>query len=86
MPNITIANLKSKTIQCENKREKLLDVLPQEIDQIHVCYIKEGSITDNDRIIFRHGAGSPYKVRFSRLDYGVMSVGRARYVFGRLWK
>lgn len=37
MPEITIANLQSKTIQCENKSERLLDVLLRETDWMHAC-------------------------------------------------
>lgn len=37
MPKITIANLQSKSIHCENKREKLLDILLEATDWMHAC-------------------------------------------------
>lgn len=37
MPEITIANLQSKTIHSEKKSERLLDVLLRETDWMHAC-------------------------------------------------
>ena len=51
MPEITIANLKNKTIHTENKRENLLDVLLQETDWTHACGGKGRCTTCKARII-----------------------------------
>lgn len=37
MPTIIIANLQSKTIHCEDKRERLLDILLSTTDWMHAC-------------------------------------------------
>lgn len=37
MPNVVIANLQSKSIHCEGKRERLLDILLSETDYMHAC-------------------------------------------------
>ncbi|WP_425389874.1 2Fe-2S iron-sulfur cluster-binding protein [Ekhidna sp.] len=37
MPNVIIANLQSKTIHCEDKRESLLDILLSATDWMHAC-------------------------------------------------
>ncbi len=37
MAIITVDNLQSKTIHCNDKREKMLDVLLTEIDWMHAC-------------------------------------------------
>jgi len=37
MPTIKIVNLQGKTIHCEDKREKLLDILLAETDWMHAC-------------------------------------------------
>jgi len=51
MPEITIANLKSKTIHCENKREKLLNILLNETDWMHACGGKGKCTSCKARII-----------------------------------
>lgn len=37
MPTVVIANLQSKTIHCEDKRERLLDILLGATDWMHAC-------------------------------------------------
>lgn len=37
MPKVTIKNLHSKTIHCNSKTEKLLDILLGETDWMHAC-------------------------------------------------
>jgi len=37
MPKIVIANLQSKTIQSDEKRESLLNILLKETDWMHAC-------------------------------------------------
>ena len=37
MPKISIANLQSKTIQSDEKRESLLNILLKETDWMHAC-------------------------------------------------
>ena len=51
MPDITVANLKNKTIHCENKRERLLDVLLKETDWMHACGGKGRCTTCKVKII-----------------------------------
>jgi len=51
MPEITIANLQSKTIQCEKKSERLLDVLLQVTDWMHACGGKGRCTTCKARIL-----------------------------------
>ena len=51
MPEITIANLQSKTIRGENKSERLLDVLLRETDWMHACGGKGRCTTCKARIL-----------------------------------
>ncbi|MEO1253836.1 MAG: 2Fe-2S iron-sulfur cluster-binding protein [Bacteroidota bacterium] len=37
MPTVIIANLHSKSIHCEDKRERLLDILLSTTDWMHAC-------------------------------------------------
>ena len=37
MPTVVIANLQSKTIHCDDKRERLLDILLSATDWMHAC-------------------------------------------------
>lgn len=37
MPKVTVRNLQSKTIDCEVKTKKLLDILLSEVDWMHSC-------------------------------------------------
>lgn len=37
MPVVTIENLHSKTIDCQSKKERLLDILLSETDWMHAC-------------------------------------------------
>lgn len=37
MPNVVINNLQSKSIHCDGKRERLLDILLSETDYMHAC-------------------------------------------------
>ena len=37
MPLITVENLHSKTIDCQSKKERLLDILLSETDWMHAC-------------------------------------------------
>ena len=40
MPVVVIANLNGKSIHCEGKREKLLDILLSKTDWMHACGAK----------------------------------------------
>lgn len=40
MPDVTIKNLGSKTIHCDSKTERLLDILLREVDWMHACGMK----------------------------------------------
>lgn len=51
MPNVVIANLQSKSIHCEGKRERLLDILLSETDYMHACGGKGKCTTCKARII-----------------------------------
>jgi ferredoxin, 2Fe-2S len=51
MPNIVIANLQSKSIHCEGKRERLLDILLSKTDYMHACGGKGKCTTCKARII-----------------------------------
>ncbi len=51
MPQIIIANLKSKSIQFQNKRERLLDILLKETDWMHACGGKGRCTTCKAKII-----------------------------------
>lgn len=51
MPEIVIANLKSKSIHCEDKREKLLDILLRETDWMHACGAKGRCTTCKARVL-----------------------------------
>ena len=51
MPKVVIANLKSKSIHCEHKREKLLDILLRETDWMHACGGKGRCTTCKARVL-----------------------------------
>ena len=51
MPEITIANLQSKTIKRENKSERLLDVLLSATDWMHACGGKGRCTTCKARVL-----------------------------------
>lgn len=51
MPKVVIANLKSKSIHCEDKREKLLDILLRETDWMHACGAKGRCTTCKARVL-----------------------------------
>ncbi|WP_420316947.1 2Fe-2S iron-sulfur cluster-binding protein [Ekhidna sp.] len=51
MPTVVIANLQSKTIHCEDKRESLLDILLSATDWMHACGKKGRCTTCKARIL-----------------------------------
>lgn len=51
MPEVLIANLNSKSIHCDDKREKLLDILLSETDWMHACGAKGRCTTCKARIL-----------------------------------
>lgn len=51
MPKVVIANLSSKSIHCEDKREKLLDILLRETDWMHACGAKGRCTSCKMRVI-----------------------------------
>ncbi|MEQ8907315.1 2Fe-2S iron-sulfur cluster-binding protein [Ekhidna sp.] len=53
MPTVVIANLQSKSIHCEDKRESLLDILLSATDWMHACGAKGRCTTCKGRIL--HG-------------------------------
>lgn len=71
MPEITIANLQSKTIHSEKKSERLLDVLLRETDWMHACGGKGRCTTCKARIIKGLETLSPRSIneeRFFKLN------------------
>ncbi|MEP0986056.1 2Fe-2S iron-sulfur cluster-binding protein [Ekhidna sp.] len=51
MPTVVIANLKSKSIHCEDKRESLLDILLSRTDWMHACGAKGRCTTCKAKIL-----------------------------------
>lgn len=51
MPVVVIANLNGKSIHCEGKREKLLDILLSKTDWMHACGAKGRCTTCKAKII-----------------------------------
>ena len=51
MPNIIIDNLQSKSIHCDDKRERLLDILLKETDWMHACGAKGKCTTCKARVL-----------------------------------
>ena len=51
MATVVIANLQSKTIHCEDKRERLLDILLSATDWMHACGGKGRCTSCKARII-----------------------------------
>jgi len=51
MPEVTIKNLLSKTIHCESKTERLIDILLAETDWMHACGTKGKCTTCMAKII-----------------------------------
>ena len=51
MPTVVIANLKSKSIHCEDKRESLLDILLTATDWMHACGAKGRCTTCKAKIL-----------------------------------
>ena len=51
MPTVVIANLQSKSIHCEDKRESLLDILLSATDWMHACGGKGKCTTCKAKII-----------------------------------
>ncbi len=51
MPTVVIANLKSKSIHCEDKRESLLKILLTATDWMHACGGKGRCTTCKARIV-----------------------------------
>ena len=71
MPEITIANLQSKTIHSENKSERLLDVILRKTDWMHACGGKGRCTTCKARIIDGLDSLAPrneHEERFFRLN------------------
>lgn len=51
MPEVTIDNLHSKTINCKSKTEKLLDILLSQTDWMHACGAKGKCTTCTANVI-----------------------------------
>lgn len=51
MPTVVIANLKSKSIHCDDKRESLLNILLSATDWMHACGGKGRCTTCKAKII-----------------------------------
>lgn len=51
MPAVTIKNIYSKTIHCESKTEKLIDILLSEVDWMHACGKKGRCTTCTARVL-----------------------------------
>ncbi|MEM7297883.1 MAG: 2Fe-2S iron-sulfur cluster-binding protein [Bacteroidota bacterium] len=51
MPKVVIANLNGKSIHCEGKREKLLDILLSETDWMHACGAKGRCTTCKAKVL-----------------------------------
>jgi len=51
MPTVVIANLESKSIHCEDKRERLLDILLSATDWMHACGGKGRCTTCKAKIV-----------------------------------
>lgn len=54
MPEVTVKNLYSKTIHCESKTEKLIDILLAETDWMHACGKKGKCTTCTAKILSGH--------------------------------
>ena len=54
MPTVVIANLKSKSIHCEDKRESLLNILLSATDWMHACGAKGRCTTCKAKILSGH--------------------------------
>jgi 2Fe-2S ferredoxin len=71
MPRITIENLASKTIECEGKSEKLLQILLAHTDWMHACGGK-GNCTSCKAIVkqgMAHlGERTPAENKFIKLN------------------
>lgn len=71
MPRITIENLASKAIECEDNSEKLLQVLLKHTDWMHACGAK-GNCTTCKAIILEGmehlGALSDAEIKFTKLN------------------
>ena len=59
MPKIIIANLQSKTIQSDEKRESLLNILLKETDWMHACGGKGRCTTCKIRVLEGHEHFTP---------------------------
>ena len=51
MPTVVIANLQSKSIHCDDKRESLLDILLTATDWMHACGAKGRCTTCKAKIV-----------------------------------
>ncbi|WP_462253370.1 2Fe-2S iron-sulfur cluster-binding protein [Ekhidna sp.] len=54
MPTVVIANLKSKSIHCDDKRESLLNILLTSTDWMHACGAKGRCTTCKAKILNGH--------------------------------
>lgn len=59
MPKIVIANLQSKTIQSDEKRESLLNILLKSTDWMHACGGKGRCTTCKARVLAGHDSFTP---------------------------
>ena len=71
MPRITIDNLASKAIECEDNSEKLLHVLLKHTDWMHACGAK-GNCTTCKAVILdgiEHlGPRTPAEMKFAKMN------------------
>ena len=71
MPRITIENLASKAIECEDNSEKLLHVLLKHTDWMHACGAK-GNCTTCKAIVLEGighlGSLSEAEIKFTKLN------------------
>lgn len=71
MPRIIVENLASKTIECEDKTETLLQILLRHTDWMHACGAK-GNCTTCKAIVLEGmehlGERSPAEMKFVKLN------------------
>ena len=71
MPTVVIANLQSKSIHCEDKRESLLDILLSATDWMHACGAKGRCTTCKAKIIHGSNNLSPHtrpEIQYAKLN------------------
>lgn len=74
MPDVTIVNLRSKTIHCKAKTEKLIDILLSGTDWMHACGKKGKCTTCTAKIV----SGADQLGDFSEAEKRFIKLGRLR--------